>query len=50
VKAGPILIRGRGLPLAVADLPDASIELRDGVAEHRRDIHVASLRSFLPPR
>ena len=40
----PVLVRGRGLPLVVADLPDAGVELRDGTAEHRGDIHVPSLR------
>ena len=36
----PVLIRGRRLPLVVADLPDAGVELRDGTAKHRGDIHV----------
>ena len=44
VADAPVLIWGRGLPLVVADLPDTSVELRDGAAEHRGNIHVAPLR------
>jgi hypothetical protein len=40
----PVLVRGRGLPLVIADLPDTGVELRDGTAEHRGDIHLPSLR------
>jgi hypothetical protein len=43
VADAPVLIRGGSLPLVIADLPDAGVELRDRGAEHRRDIHVPSL-------
>jgi hypothetical protein len=43
VADGPVLIRGGRLPLVVADLPHAGVELRDRGAEHRRDVHVPSL-------
>jgi hypothetical protein len=42
VADGPVLIRGGGLPLVIADLPDAGVELRDRGADHRRDIYAPS--------